>query len=260
MLHSRQGIGEILARIEFVDARATQLKVLLASAGAVCVSKVKDDQSLEILASMFGAIRDPGVGMSSALRNEGIYTVQVRNAGKGILDDFGNVIYSSTSDPFELHTDAYNSNIPPRYVLLRRTDSSTESPLSMVADGRDALSPLDVPAQVVLRQPSFPSANGLVPIVISTTAGTNIRFNSAEIGRWQVPCGVSLSVDAVQAISAFLSATRRSLRKFVLRQFECLILDNWRMLHGRSALSTTSTRTVQRMWVDSPSDSFGTCP
>lgn len=226
-----------------------ELADLVHRSGALILDHVPTTDELVEIARSLGPIRSPGVAMDPTSHDGMIYRVQVRNRGEGITDQHGNTIVSSTNADFSLHTDGYNSTLPPRFVLLRRSDDSNEEPISSVADLRELLPYLSQHDRDLLRRPIFPSANGLVALIEEESSPPRIRLNYVEICRWSRG-SAEPSAAADDAIAHLLNIAESKAEHFVLAQYNCLIIDNFRILHGRSELLGDSRRVVERMWVD----------
>lgn len=220
---------------------------VLSEHGYVYIDRLRTVDRLARLGRMLGVIVPAGVGMAPDAFANDAYEVRVRDGGAGALDEFGNTIISTTAQAFAFHTDGYNRDPPPRYVLLLRTDGSDELPESFFADTRVILqNPSHESLVERLCQPCYPSATGGQSIVFNRTAGF-VRFNPLEIDRWAVDtCGDSSWQEPVQSFGALLGETRVV---DYLRPGDAVLLDNWRACHGRSELRAASERTVLRMWV-----------
>lgn len=241
--------------ISHIDSRTsdalTRLKMALDIHGYAIIDGVRDTESMVDFLRGLGPIIPPGVAMGHSLHDQITYEVRVRNEGQGVNDEFGNPIISTTAKSFNFHTDGYNSTMPPRYVGLFRTDDSDESPLSSVADSLQ-LDGVDEGLWDKMFEARFPSANGLVPILENMDSVRRIRFNPVEIRRWsnRIAGFEAQDVSEVIMIVDRLSTALLDLAEnFVVRQYDCELLDNWRMCHARSELHPGSQRVVQRVWV-----------
>jgi alpha-ketoglutarate-dependent taurine dioxygenase len=219
--------------------------------GVLYLEGVRGERELLALAEQLGEITAPGVWKSGSLYDGRIYSVEVRRGGRGEVDDHGNVIVSSTNQAFSLHTDGYSHVEPPRYVLLLRTDQSSDTTLSYTSDARDTLGALDPEVVATLATPVFPSALGPLRL-FEPDAGPSgrLRFNGNEVDRWEgedsnPPMG-DRAREAVEVLSQSLSDHRR---EFPIAPTDCLIVDNWRVCHGRSAIAADSSRILKRVWV-----------
>ncbi len=238
--------------IEYISgAVADDLAGSLGEHGAAYLQYVGEDDNLVSLAPQLGTVVEPGVGMPDRAHDGRVYRVGVRNQGEGLRDAHGNVILSSTSLEFPLHTDAYNRPTPPRYVFLLRVDDGDDDTPTYVSDSRPVIKELSEQMVFTLREPVFPSARGPVPVLEPDQQGHDrIRFNQEEIDRWEGE-GASpvLQGDARDALSELGEALRRRQEPVTIRHGDCLVIDNARMCHGRPALSPDSDRELTRVWV-----------
>jgi alpha-ketoglutarate-dependent taurine dioxygenase len=219
--------------------------------GAVYVEGMAHERELLALAEQLGEIVAPGVWKSESLYDGRIYSVEVRRGGRGEVDDHGNVIVSSTNHAFSLHTDGYSHAEPPRYVLLLRTDRSSDATLSYTSDSRDTLAALDREVVATLAKPVFPSPAGPLRIFEPEVGPSGrLRFNGNEIDRWARENGSSpLDDEAHEAVNELSRSLSEQRREFTIGSTDCLIVDNWRVCHGRSAIAADSGRVLKRVWV-----------
>ncbi|HEY3865411.1 MAG TPA: TauD/TfdA family dioxygenase [Solirubrobacteraceae bacterium] len=228
-----------------------ELRDALKHDGVVYVRRVEDDAQLLELARSLGELTEPGVAMPSGAHDGMIYSVRVRNDGKGLLDAHGNAIVSTTAHEFSLHTDGFNRPIPPRYVLLARADRGPDLTPSFVSDALATVAELTAPAAGVLRSAAFPSSTGPVTVTEMREDGSEaIRFNEEEILRWAGRDGnPELSTETTAALAKFSRGLKLRQETCVIQPTDCLVLDNHRMCHGRSEMALDSTRELRRVWV-----------
>ena len=104
-----------MRRIEYrLGNAANALRELLRDDAVAYVENVGSEDHLLALAEQLGEVIEPGVAMPSGAHDGRVYSVEVRNQGRGVDDQHGNVILSSTNQPFPAHTDGYNRSEPPR--------------------------------------------------------------------------------------------------------------------------------------------------
>lgn len=234
------------------DRLPDQARSALCDEGVVYLEEVKTDERLLDVAAKLGELITPGVGMSAGLHEGTIYSVAVRGSGLCSLDHHGHLIRSTTHLGFTLHTDGFNRKDPPHYVLLLRADEGSDRTASHVSDASQAIQTLATDVLAALREPLFPSALGPLPLVEGPSSGaTRFRFNRDEIENWAAREDVNPPMDdraltAVRALSDELESCQES---FVIEPHDCLVLDNWRVCHGRSAMAVTSQRVLRRVWV-----------
>jgi alpha-ketoglutarate-dependent taurine dioxygenase len=232
-------------------AVADEVRKSLEEHGTAYVLGMEGDDQLLSLAEQFGEVTQPGVGMPDKAHDDRVYSVEVRNSGEGLTDQHGNVIVSSTNLAFSLHTDAYNRATPPRYVLLLRTDDGPDETPTYVSDSLKVLP--DLPADIIgtLGLPVFPSANGEVPLLESRDGDRAVRFNEEEIDRWDGQGeNRPMNAEARAAVSEFGRRLQEHQEATTITTAGCLVLDNFRICHGRAAMPVDSRRVLKRVWVD----------
>jgi alpha-ketoglutarate-dependent taurine dioxygenase len=176
-----------------------------------------------------------------------LYEVKIRgHAGHGVLDRHGNRILSTSAAQFPLHTDGYNLAEPPRFVLLLRIDATSEVPTSTLSDVIAAIATLNDADRQRLRCRMYGSARGPVAVLDNAGDAIRIRFNPVEMRRWSAPKDRKAIDDIIATVEAAMAL---QIRTFELHRGDCVIVDNWRVSHGREALTPRSGRVVLRMWV-----------
>jgi Taurine catabolism dioxygenase TauD, TfdA family len=145
---------------------------------------------------------------------------------------------------FPLHTDRAHDRIPPRFVFL-----SQEGPLSgtltRVISVREM--PLSERDLSTLRREIWKVRYGTRPFLTAVLNDTLIR--GEEILRWDPVCMVPDTKSESASIVAEAELATAS-AEFQLKPDWILIIDNWRCLHGRSAIVNPSVeRTIRRALV-----------
>jgi alpha-ketoglutarate-dependent taurine dioxygenase len=233
------------------DSPSEEDRASLERDGILYLEGVAGEQELLALAEQLGEITAPGVWKSGSLYDGRIYSVEVRKGGRGELDDHGNVIVSSTNQAFALHTDGYSHPEPPRFVLLLRTDQSSDTTLSYVSDSREVLGALDREVVATLATPVFPSALGPLPLFDPGVGSSGrLRFNGSEVDRWAEEPDVNPPMDdrAREAVTDLARSLSDHRQEFTIGPTDCLVVDNWRVCHGRSAIAGNG-RVLNRVWV-----------
>jgi alpha-ketoglutarate-dependent taurine dioxygenase len=219
--------------------------------GWTYIEQFGDEEDLLRLAVGFGEIIDPGVGMSPGMHDGRIYRVAVRRGGEGVQDVHGNTIISTTGRTFGFHTDGYNRTSPPRFVFLLRTDAGPGGPESFVAHVDDAAPHLPRESIATLASARFPSAHGPIALMVQGVFDRpSIQMNPTEIAQWEGREGNPLLGEAEHlAISQLLQHLEHAAARFTIEPGGCLVLDNWRTCHGRSAMEPDNLRALARVWV-----------
>lgn len=150
---------------------------------------------------------------------------------------FGRALRSSDADRFPLHTDESFLAQPARWVLLHCWQPDTQGGGSSLIATREALLRAASPSQIVkLQQQSLGYPCGRYPVI---AGNGQLRFNADDC---QPECDQDRSwLDAAARLATNCAET------LFLRQGDCLILDNHRVLHGRLAFAAESPRLLKRM-------------
>lgn len=151
---------------------------------------------------------------------------------------------------FPLHTDLAHWSKPPRYLMLRcvRGDKDAHT---YIVDGRSIVAAIGSSMLArCLARPRRPmkGAFQLLPIWRSSTDHRHqcIRWDSIYLK----PAN-EYAKNVFRLIEDCISDFR-PISTVLLNAGDTLILDNWRLLHGRSAISSTeSSRRIQRVYLSS---------
>lgn len=151
-------------------------------------------------------------------------------------------------DAFPLHTDLAHWARPPRYLMLRCShgDANTQT---QIVDGRIVIESLGPSALArCLARPRRPLKGSLQLLPIwQTSSEPNqqlIRWDSIYL----VPTNEYAQV-VFRQIDGLLSSIK-PVANVLLNKGDTLLLDNWRLLHGRSQVqSSESSRKVHRLYL-----------
>jgi len=156
----------------------------------------------------------------------------------------------ATDREMSLHTDHPRA----RWICWECVRQSSEGGYSLLKDTKPALNSLTESERDELRTLSirthvvFPDDTGSYPVLRQDGDGADWVYFTP----WMTD---GLSSPAFRKFIQALEATPT----FTLRLFpgESLLIDNGRMLHGRSALGGDKDRLLIRRWIASPFDTFG---
>jgi hypothetical protein len=122
--------------------------------------------------------------------------------------------------------------------------------MSFVSDAHAAVRALRPDIRAALLKPVYPSARGPVAVIEAHGGMIRVRFNFDELERWGARADNRpmdrQSEAAVVELRKRLHSQQESL---LIESGDCLILDNWRMCHGRSEMQQASRRVLRRVWV-----------
>lgn len=146
-------------------------------------------------------------------------------------------------DEFPFHTDLAHWYVPPRYLFLRCAIPAPDVETKLI-DSRDIC--VDIEASVLSRSHFKPRKR-------LDRAANLLKVKQGEIFRWDSifiePANSNAEELKLKMQRAISSAKYVSLKLDTNGQ--CLLIDNWRMLHCRSAVSTKSIdRKIERVYFD----------
>lgn len=151
---------------------------------------------------------------------------------------------------FPLHTDLAYWYLPPRYFVLRCVHGDP-SVATVLVDGDDLLRRM---GQGLFRRALFQSRRRKekrAPLLAACE-----RLQGGELVRWDplfLKCANKVAVELCEQMRLVQLDAYTS--KIVLGDpADTLIVDNWRILHGRTEVSTNSTRLLERAYIAAGSD------
>jgi hypothetical protein len=149
---------------------------------------------------------------------------------------------------FPLHTDLAYFNHPPHYLLLRCLQGTNEVKTKLVKAAileklvdestmrRARVRPCNLPEKIPVC---------ILPMILPRTCCLGIRWDSAFLIPVNEP-----AVQISDAIATLDSDGSHSVDLTLENYGDTLIVDNWRMFHGRSSVSSDSaTRTLERIYL-----------
>lgn len=160
----------------------------------------------------------------------------------------GQLILSSTSDEFPCHTDEYFLQEPATIViLLCCVPDRTGGGVAYLANVEDIVERLCIDYKKRLQAPLYPHPDGCVPILSRVEGRWRIRYNCRYMKGLIERHGVEIGKNTAAAL-AQLEAVIESVRiEIMLRTADCLVINNYRVLHGRTAFDPTSGRRLKRI-------------
>ena len=147
---------------------------------------------------------------------------------------------------FPLHTDLAHWYLPPRYFALRCVIGSRHVSTNLI-DVKDLISAVGRPNLIrALVRPRRPLQHNLPLLRLLTR-----HEDGSEIFRWDslfVAPATNESQAVCETVAGYL-ASFEPIEVWLENPGDTLILDNWRMLHGRSEVSTKDElRRVERAY------------
>lgn len=211
--------------------------------GYVLMPKWHPDQSTIDMARSIGSVID----VHAFLPRSNIPTVQTLRPRR--LSESTSNQYSGTYglDDFPLHTDLAHWARPPRYLMLRCASASADVVTRLLsASAIVSLVGEETLRRAVVR-PRRPPPNGklcLLPLVFFTGNAAGYRWDSLFL----VPMNNAAErVAGVMTANAFGSEDVLTLS--LTTPGDTLILDNWKLLHGRGSVRLSDMgRRIERVY------------
>lgn len=227
----------------------------LAVAGYVVVPGVAlddDNAALRALGAALGATSVTGITPGQPnVEQYGINRVEAMDVPR--IDPGGRTVLSTSADDFPLHTDDTFARAPVHSVLMHCWQADPAGGVSRVAHVADIVAGLTAATLERLRVADFPSPFGLAPVLFEPEAGSGpapcIRFNHRDFASYGESYGPKLTADQIAALDEVLHAANRCVQELKLSPGDCLVVDNHRILHGRTAFSPGSGRLLKRLRV-----------
>jgi len=149
-------------------------------------------------------------------------------------------------EEFPLHTDLAHWSLPPRYFVLRCIVGAENVPTRLV-DGLDLIEAIgELKLSRTIVQPRRPIAGQLSLLhLLDTNAG-------GKVLRWDGLFILPITAEgrnAFESIRHYLAQTT-NIEITLSKPGDTLIVDNWRMLHGRAAASGATSRRLDRAYID----------
>ena len=183
-------------------------------------------------------------GIGEVLNTSGVAAVQVLipQQSEGLEKSSYSGMYGTNSFPF--HTDMAHWHVPPRYFLLRCMEP-TKNVLTYFAHSGDIFGP---EAKLTLKRALFRPRRRLDGRL------TCFRLREGECYRWDS--------EFIQPVNALASELRsRVLERIANARVrtvplattgDCILVDNWKTLHGRSAIPRDAAhRCIDRVYLTS---------
>jgi alpha-ketoglutarate-dependent taurine dioxygenase len=207
-----------------------------------------NNAALLALGRLFGATSWQGSYRGSPnLENDGVNRVE--SMDQPLRDAVGNEALSSNAAEFPLHTDDAYSPAPARFVLMHcwQADASGGGE-SWIAHVNQivALAPPDL-IERLTTQP-YTTPYGQTCILMRDTSGQwHVRFNHRDMLGYAKLRFQFVSEQKRQDLAAFAALAMQCVERITLKPGDCIVVDNHRVLHGRSNFDPKSGRLIKRL-------------
>ena len=217
--------------------------------GAAIIRGLPNDDNDRSLIELCRALGDAAVGdrVIPGARLSSRFVSSVTPKEDAMVDKDGLKILSSTSDDFHLHTDCSYLATPPELLLMHCVQRPTSGGDSTLLSVDDLALDLDASLLSALQKNRFPFRFGEAPI-LSERGRLKIRFN-----RDQILLGIRKKKQVESHLVPLLDTLRRiisdsgKIKHVRLHPTDCIVIDNERVLHGRTAFPRGAKRLLKRL-------------
>ncbi len=156
--------------------------------------------------------------------------------------------YSQTDQALALHTDSSFQPVPHELVMFQMASPDPDGGETILAPVRDIAAALSDAARARLRRPTVPFGDDRHAVIAGAAADPVMRYYRRQIDEDAARHGALDPADeaAMDELDAVL-ADPAPQHRFRLGEGELLLLNNTRVLHGRTAMSPTSRRLMYRV-------------
>jgi alpha-ketoglutarate-dependent taurine dioxygenase len=203
-----------------------------------------DNAALRMLGAELGAPSLHGLPYRSGLVEAG-GVQRVEALADAPLDQFGEPLLSGHHAAFPLHSDEAFLERPAQWVILHcwRSDADGDG-VCVLADRDDAVRVADMPTRNALRGLALP-----YPHATTVTLADDglLRYNRRECEGAALRKAVPLTAAQSEWLDRFDMLFDAIGRTLLLLPGDALVIDNHRMLHGRTAFGAGSQRLLKRL-------------
>lgn len=171
---------------------------------------------------------------------------RVESLANSALDQSGKPLLSASHQAFPLHSDESFELQPARWVLLHCWRPSAVGGETRLADLHQVAADADRMLAIALSQWHLPYPCG---DLTTLDAQRRVRYNRAECELAATQRGWPLDSASVGWLNRFELAFEHAAFSCRLNSGDLLIIDNWRVLHGRHAFGANSGRLLKRVRV-----------
>ena len=208
--------------------------------------KIDPEKSLKKLSKSLGTILHRGnKGFAKNLDFTGFHHLNAREAP--VVAPTGDVFQSTTGNAIPIHTDEFFKKDSAEIVLLHCINPDPRGGESLIAYFDDVILALSEEDIKDLRRPLFPAPFGKVPVIYGRTDNPEIRYNRRVISESATNYKNEIPGNIINLLDRFESAVEEKLTYYRLQRDECYIIQNNKVLHGRTALSPSNQRHLIRV-------------
>ena len=227
--------------VEYTNNNHTTVQTTLNRDGYIFIREWKPEKTTISIGSSIGFVVDIQALLDSSIPT--VQTLHPRKKSDKHLNQYSGVF---GLEEFPLHTDLAHWEVPPRYILLRCIEGS-QTVQTKLLDSFKIFPKID---QKIIRHALVrPRRSGkdhfltLLPIKFDIEDKSGIRWDSLFL----VPMN-----EETKCLSSYLETKCKNIIETLIlaKKGDTLIIDNWRILHGRSKVSKMDiTRKIERIYL-----------
>ncbi len=202
-----------------------------------------DNAALRRLASQLGPPSLRALAHRASLVEPG-GVQRVESLSNSPLDQAGKPLLSASHQAFPLHSDESFELQPARWVLLHCWRAAASGGETRLVDLHRVAAGAERKLAIALSQWHLPYPCG---DLTTLDAQRRARYNRAECELAASRRGLPLDSASVGWLNRFELAFEHAAFSCRLDSGDLLVIDNWRVLHGRSAFSADSGRLLKRL-------------
>lgn len=179
---------------------------------------------------------------------EKLSTARIRVDAESFAKEGDGTRYSQTNEALAAHTDSSWFADPHELVAFQMAVPDPEGGESFVVPVRDAIAGLDDATRSRLRAASFPFAGVFQPVLTGPEADPALRYYRRQIDE-EAAKSVPLAPQDIAALDALDAVLARPdlHHRFSLAAGEIVLMNNLRVLHGRTGMAASSRRLMFRV-------------
>lgn len=235
----------IAKRLWNTPTRVADLIRDLDAKGAVLIQQFPTQGSDVELIKLAITLGVPLVAPASYRNDSGGSTIISRIEEKctPALNDHSQLVKSTTSEAINLHTDCATIVDIPHFVIFLCVQEAELGGDTLLADGRAALDFLPVNISTGLMTNCFPAEDRFLPVIMENDGDPVFRWNTNALAEGYI---TGMEADSDAMFSAWCCALNKVTTRIRLKAGDCLIINNKKILHGRTSFQGGS-RLIKRI-------------
>jgi alpha-ketoglutarate-dependent taurine dioxygenase len=242
---------ETLNSFEFSDDDLVinDIRFNLSKFDSVIVHNPSFEQSNNLLlklVNIIGTVSEEDVTVPDFETSNYLHRVEI--CKESVKDRYGFRPLSTTDSAIACHTEDYFTPNPSDIVIFQCVRQDHDGGQSIISYLDDILYHLDIDVLNCLKECEYPSYFGKVAVIGTDIHGKYwIRYNRSTLNKASDVINLRLSKEYKNALDYLDIAINKSQIIFPLQPNDIWLLNNRRVMHGRTALSKETSRLLKRV-------------